>query len=237
MSASFDPKFIKFSKVASSTLLTGLVSYWKMGEASGTIVDSTGTNSSSANTGTYGNAGKLGNCITYSAGQLTTLSNISGFGMNRTGAYSIALWMKVTASLGAFAMLIGAAIANDAPSLYLAASAGDPQYALRFATENNTTEATSDPVFTHDVWYHIIMVKNGTAVTLYINGSSVGTGTESNAYVNDPLTPATIFIGSDGAGSDFIGAIDEVGVWSKALSAGEIAELYNSGTGKTYPFS
>jgi hypothetical protein len=33
------------------------------------------------------------------------------------------------------------------------------------------------------------------------------------------------------------GWIDEVGTWSRALSAAEETELYNAGAGKTHPFS
>ena len=31
--------------------------------------------------------------------------------------------------------------------------------------------------------------------------------------------------------------MDEVGVWSRALSSSEIAQLYNSGSGLSYPLS
>ncbi len=37
-------------------------------------------------------------------------------------------------------------------------------------------------------------------------------------------------------GFPFSGQIDELGVWNRALSEGEIKELYNKGKGKTYPF-
>ena len=36
--------------------------------------------------------------------------------------------------------------------------------------------------------------------------------------------------------SAFDGVIDEVGLWSKVLSATEITDLYNSGAGFAYPF-
>jgi hypothetical protein len=34
----------------------------------------------------------------------------------------------------------------------------------------------------------------------------------------------------------FTGSIDEVGFWNRALTSAERASIYNSGTGKAYPF-
>jgi hypothetical protein len=33
------------------------------------------------------------------------------------------------------------------------------------------------------------------------------------------------------------GSLDEIGIWNRALTTGEISTLYNSGSGKGYPFS
>jgi hypothetical protein len=35
----------------------------------------------------------------------------------------------------------------------------------------------------------------------------------------------------------FDGMIDEIGVWSRALTSGEVTQLYNSGAGLQYPFT
>jgi hypothetical protein len=34
----------------------------------------------------------------------------------------------------------------------------------------------------------------------------------------------------------FLGNIDEVAIWNRQITAGEVATLYNGGNGITYPF-
>lgn len=42
---------------------------------------------------------------------------------------------------------------------------------------------------------------------------------------------------SDGSPNrHFSGAIDEAGIWSRALSSAEISELYNAGAGRSYSY-
>jgi hypothetical protein len=48
-----------------------------------------------------------------------------------------------------------------------------------------------DYAFSIGVWYHVAAVKNGSTVTLYVNGSSIGSTTYSST-VNDSTTPLTI---------------------------------------------
>jgi len=43
-------------------------------------------------------------------------------------------------------------------------------------------------------------------------------------------------IGSIENSSYWSGLIDEIGIWSRVLTADEITALYNEGTGITYPF-
>ena len=41
---------------------------------------------------------------------------------------------------------------------------------------------------------------------------------------------------SSGAWNEFEGEIDELGIWSRVLTADEVTELWNGGAGITYPF-
>ncbi|MDQ6617188.1 MAG: DUF6531 domain-containing protein [Actinomycetota bacterium] len=76
-------------------------------------------------------------------------------------------------------------------------------------------------------WHHLVATFDGTStVTLYVDGSSIGTGTLS------PSTPLTqgLWIGKaqDGA-TPFQGSLDEVAIYSSALSAARVAAHYNAG--------
>jgi Concanavalin A-like lectin/glucanases superfamily len=51
------------------------------------------------------------------------------------------------------------------------------------------------------VWYHVAYVRNGTTVTIYLNGSSVATGTLSGALY---FPNATTYIGQSGLSSGYV---------------------------------
>lgn len=97
--------------------------------------------------------------------------------------------------------------------------------------------ATGDPLihFIDDTLMHHIVgvVDAGVGVKLYIDGQLVG-AVNGNAQLSDGDT--TLAIGADpGAAGDLFrpweGVIDDVAIWNRALTGGEIATLYNNGTG------
>ncbi|MCK4781336.1 SipW-dependent-type signal peptide-containing protein [Candidatus Parcubacteria bacterium] len=79
-----------------------------------------------------------------------------------------------------------------------------------------------------DNWHHITGTYDGSTVKLYVDGAEIpgGTGTtEDIAYNTEDF-----YIGSYGTiGYYFSGLIDEVKVYSRALSGSEISDHYNAG--------
>ena len=62
-------------------------------------------------------------------------------------------------------------------------------------------------------WYHVAMVRNGTNFTLYLNGSSIGTYTESYDYTDGGSETRTLSIArqhNPGSGRQFDGTISNV---------------------------
>jgi PKD repeat protein len=87
----------------------------------------------------------------------------------------------------------------------------------------------------NDLWYHIVGVKNGNVLTVYVNG------VEEGSYNGWPttLTPAPMFFGigntpvSPNPFFAYNGIVDDVAVWSRALSLEEVSAIYNDGLGKS----
>ncbi|MEI6731661.1 MAG: LamG domain-containing protein, partial [archaeon] len=68
------------------------------------------------------------------------------------------------------------------------------------------------------------------AVSFYLNGQPDGsTNMDPEIFAQ---TDNLKFGGVPGWGSSFYGKMDEIGMWNRELSAGEISALYNSGTGQ-----
>ena len=79
------------------------------------------------------------------------------------------------------------------------------------------------------VWYFVSVTYEITSqtMTLYKNGVEVDQATG----IEGPAESSKTYIGKYASGSYWIGAIDEAGIWDRALSSMEIEQLYNMGNG------
>ena len=86
----------------------------------------------------------------------------------------------------------------------------------------------STPI-TQNAWVHVAVTLNGSQGKLYINGSAVDTQTIT--LTPQDVVGANTWLGKSQSAADptFAGKIDEVAVFSRTLSASEIASIYSSG--------
>jgi hypothetical protein len=83
-------------------------------------------------------------------------------------------------------------------------------------------------------WYHVVATYDGTTFNIYVNGSSVGSKIQARTI---DVNNTGMHIGSYGTGYYWNGNLDEIGVWSRALSSSEAGLLYNGGAGLAYPLT
>ena len=150
--------------------------------------------------------------------------------------FSIAAWFKTSTNFADDGLIV------DKGGLGTDTSGNNMNYGLwmtsseklrgGFETSSGSDRyATSTNTYNNGQWHHAIVTYDGTSIVrLYIDGVQVAsTSTSSLPEVNKhPLR-----IGSDSRIVDddlFIGNIDEVGIWDRALTTTEIANLKNSGT-------
>jgi hypothetical protein len=91
--------------------------------------------------------------------------------------------------------------------------------------------------FVNYTWYHVAVVFDGTQqpqASMYINGAFVVSGPSQDMGPTLPDSDADLTVGNLSildktiAGPYFLGLIDEVAVWKRALSAAEIRSLYQA---------
>lgn len=111
--------------------------------------------------------------------------------------------------------------------------------------DNAAAVAVSTNAISVSTWSHIVAIKNSTDIQFYINNVDAGTDTVARATIGYNGAVKDRYIGAsfDGSGHTYGGAdgfgskqytdgrIDNVMVFSKALSSAEVAALYNSGSG------
>lgn len=103
---------------------------------------------------------------------------------------------------------------------------------VRFTADAGVHTTTSSALVPTASWTHVVVTYDGTTANIWINGAL---DPNSGTLLNSGSTFDRSFIGARGTGNEpFNGMIDEVGAWNRALSAGEIAWIYNGGSGRAW---
>jgi len=212
------------------SLLTDLEAYYKLDEASGNRSDSVGSNTLTDVNTVPGVAGIINDGADFESSNAEHLSTSTPF-TTATTDFSISMWYKPE-SIGAYQSLIQNGRQANFWNI-LITSGGVFEF-----FEDNIAEYPSTSTLTAGNWYHLVAVKssNGAGnMQYYVNGASAGTA--SVGTITTPTTAA--YLGAYTAnGSSFVyytdGILDEVGIWSRSLTSGEVSDLYNSGAGLGY---
>ena len=119
-------------------------------------------------------------------GDYLSVASSSDFGFG-DGGFTIELWFYRTAS-GTYPYILDGRTAGggegDYPTIYL--DSGDsykPGYYVAGSSRIISSAAT-----TTDTWYHLAIVRSSSTTTMYLDGSSVGTWSDSTTYAACPLT-------------------------------------------------
>lgn len=239
MSVTINNTLDTFSTVSGSgsSLLTGLVSYWKLNEASGTgtAADSYGSNTGTV-TGTVTQSdtgGKLGGSVTF-GGYPNGISVGDPSNLRLTTAGSISVWYYPTSITGYRPIVSKGNYTNDRDGYILCTVTSRLRGEVCSATNSQNIELTTS-LLVADTWQHCVFTWDASFLCIYRN-------TNKYSVAATPITPNSgvygLYIGRDPVWeTGVLGGIDEVGIWSRALTETEVGTLYNSGTGITYPFS
>ena len=94
------------------------------------------------------------------------------------------------------------------------------------ASGHNGGYTTSTGIITANQWQHIGLTYDGTTLTVFLNGKSVGTQSTS---VGIGGTSSPLWFGGRSSGGSYFyaGAEDDVALWSKALTSTEVSTIYN----------
>jgi hypothetical protein len=100
-----------------------------------------------------------------------------------------------------------------------------------YQKSNQAYNIVGESFQSHNTWYNLVYVCDSTAQTkkIYFNGTLINTGLP----VSNPSNPITwqnhfLKIGQGNANESFIGTIDDIGIWNRALTQCEIQDLYTS---------
>lgn len=214
-------------------LTDSLSNYWKLDEASGNFADSVGsiTMTAVANVG-YG-AGKIGNCAVCSGNTRISSATTAG-----SGDFTVSYWLYLNSAQSCIP--IGK---DNVVTRCWSTEIGASNNNFYGWQSNGDIKGLNYPsAISASTWHHIVIVYNysGDArMRAYLDGSEIGTAQTLTMGAKTTSLPVDIgFLNNNGTPQSYLnGKVDEVGIWSRALSAAEVSSLYNGGSGLTYPFS
>lgn len=229
-----------------STLTTNLVSYWKLDESSGNAADSVGSNTLTNTASVTYVAALINKGASMNGGPYLTITDGSQSGLDITGDISTSFWLKLAGEPGTdngFEMVTKWASGSGAYRFIYHDAGGQAQmYGALYDAGNPGTNVNYTKNISHigtSAFHHMVFTfkaSTGT-MTFYLDGSNLGTTVDTSvSTINN--SSGNFDIGALGVGIQgfFNGIVDEVGLWSKELTSGEVSSLYNSGAGFAYPF-
>ncbi|MBI4712537.1 MAG: LamG domain-containing protein, partial [Planctomycetes bacterium] len=212
---------------------TGLVGSWHFSEGAGTTAtDSTdyrnnGTISPTA-TGPTWVDGRFGNGLSFD-GTDDSVNIPDSATLDITGQISIEAWIN-PANLSGNKMIVGKRsdwAVNGCPYDLMQINDGITFYIYGASIQS----AGLGGAVSANVWQHIAATYDGANMKVYINGVE-----RANNPTNIAIPTNNAFVGigrrSDGAYDYFVGLIDEVRIYNRALSASEILTRYNGNAPK-----
>jgi len=228
-------------------LTDNIVAYYKLDESSGNASDSVGNNTLTNNNTVGYSAAKINNGADFGTTNtnknLEVLSNVGITG----SAVSINLIVKLKTEIssGTYTLCHLSTGSTNYRGFYIDYSYNAGTRRVGFAMNREGIEEfrfTSNITLGTTDFFFLTLTYDGTNIIGYINGTSVGTiaasGIGDSGYSHPCVSLSCYRDANSQARGNYSSVIlDEVGIWSRALSSTEVTELYNSGNGKQYPFS
>ncbi|PIZ44141.1 hypothetical protein COY32_07020, partial [candidate division WWE3 bacterium CG_4_10_14_0_2_um_filter_41_14] len=217
-----------------TTVTAGLVGWWAMDEASGSYAyDRSGNGNTGTDTGGSSIVtGKLGRARSFDLGtNYIVLPSSTDFDFG-TGAFSISGWVKadsLTNMITLFKKKTGN-WGNANTTGYMLSVLPDGRVDLRVTDDPLVQDLlTSTGLIKVGNWYHITAVRDGASSKIFVNGID-GTATNGiDGTANTDITAQAII--NHGGHVSYIGdgTLDDIRVYSRALSPSEIQTIYAEG--------
>jgi trimeric autotransporter adhesin len=204
--------FASLSSKAQVNLTDGLIAYYPFsgnaGDSSGNGHDGT-INNASLVQDRFGNNGHAYSFDGIKKG--ITIPSLGDFG---SGGVTISLWVKTTKNGAAIALVQGR-IGTLWMNVY---KLGSFIAMFNGTIGNNTAADVSNTNIASGTWVNLTATNDGTTTKLYVNGVL------EKSYAESLITGGSDFII---ANQNFVGSIDDIRIYGRAISAAEALAIYN----------
>ena len=207
------------------TTLTGLAAYWSFDSSSNfNVPDVGGSTLTKGNGASWSASGKFGGALSVNGGSQSLYDTSSpSYLPVGNSSYTQSVWFKpnVVSGNGGLVGWGDYFSSRRVNALRLYENSGGFRHYWWGADLDCT--GTQCPIST-GTWYHVASTWDGTTRKLFVNGVLKRSDTPGA----NNATAANFHIGKTCCSEFFNGLIDDVAIYTRALSAGEVAELANS---------
>lgn len=217
-------------QIGEGTWDANLVAIWHLNESSGVIVDSKGSNNGIYNGVLYSQSGKLNTALGFdSSNDLVMGPSSNQITGDNLQTITLSVWVKHTYS-GDNGYILSLKRSSSASTLISLDAGNTGAGNLGLLTRNyaNTTHSwlNYNGGYNDGNWHHLVGVVNGLSRILYIDGvqrNSDNAGMQSVAGNTSEVSIGGFHTSNP---ISFNGIIDEVAIYTRALNANEVRQLY-----------
>lgn len=214
------------------TLDDGLVGRWKMDgntNDSGPYGKTATANNATLTTDRSGNSNSAYSLTGASNSNISTPNNVSPrFIESNNAPFSISFWFRATRlpNVGTYEQILLSSNETYLTSGYRL-GLQDFNSNLYLALWSNQSGGTLsvevvNPSISINTWYHLTITYNGSGATMYLNGSSVATG--SGTIIAN--TNNVVIGGGTGGVSYLLGSVDDFRLYNRAINSTEVSQIY-----------
>lgn len=201
---------------------SGLAGYWKLDDGSGTNAtdSSTNANTFTSISGPTWTTGQIGGAMDFDGTDDAIVKSSLGL---FTNTFTVSLWAKMNTSVGndyIFDYRAGTSLVAFRSNSIL------NDIYIRDASSNVPSGGNVSPGFLYDdTWHMYTITADGANVRAFRDGVQQGV---ARTWTNSISTGSVLGLGAANGGlTDFFqGSLDEVRIYNRALSADEVAQLY-----------
>lgn len=148
----------------------------------------------------------------------------------RTSDFSLSFYFKPTTTSAAYQSLVSKKVGCTSDAAFSIKFNPATRSMIVELTESATVSASLSKTLPISCWYHVVVIRKGATTTLYVNKAKLGeVNAPGSLRVNITNSQPLTFGSSDcDAEDEFEGYIDEVKLYSRALSFQDVEDLYLS---------
>lgn len=139
--------------------------------------------------------------------------------------FTAATWFRTGRTINNTALFYAYTQAGAEPKWWVRLEPGSSRIRAQFETDTETVAVDAAGSFADDQWHHVAITRDGTGITLYVDGVVAADAPVTGSVSVGARTGIRIGARTDGVNYPMVGVVDEAWLFDTALTADQVADL------------